>query len=170
LRLRVPLLLALVAASAPAAVAAEWRLAGGYGRTIRLGPTNSDVGYAALLPQGAWALSPRLQYVVEGHVSRWFGPDAWTAGLVPVGARLVLGDPTAARAPYVSIGAGFAWTGLEDLEEIDRRFNYVLQGSVGVRFEKGWIAEARFLHLSNGNTAGRNLGINAVTVLLGSRL
>jgi hypothetical protein len=163
-------LLALFAAGAPVAVPAEWSLAGGYGRTIRLGPTNSDVGYAALLPQGAWALSPRLQYVVEGHVSRWFGPDAWTAGVVPVGARLVLGDPTAARAPYASIGAGIAWTDLDDLVEIDRRFNYVVQGSVGVRFEKGWIAEARFLHLSNGNTAGRNLGINSVLIVAGRRL
>ena len=165
------LVLALSLVASPAS-AAFWSFAGGYGRMVRLGPANSGVGYAAFLPQAAWRLGAgRFEYVVEGHVSRWFGEHAWVAGAVPVGVRFDLGR--AKNAPFLSAGLGFAWTDLEPLIEIDRRFNFIVQAGAGIRLPVGgrsaWTAEARFFHLSNANTAGRNLGVNSVAILAGYR-
>ncbi len=90
---------------------------------------------------------------------------------MPVGARFFFGG---ARAqPYASLGAGFGWTDLTGLDEIDRRFNYLLQGSVGMRSRlpdgSAWTLEARMSHISNAGTVLPNLGLNTLVFLGGWR-
>ena len=52
-------------------------------------------------------------------------------GVVPLGARYNAPSRTAIR-PYAYVGVGLGWTDLTALDEIDRRFNFLLQASVGV--------------------------------------
>ena len=99
-------------------------------------------------------------------------------GLSPVGIR---GGTRAGRRP-LSTGDGAAsiltsrsewewcWTDL-DVIELSRRFNFIVQGGLGVQGAGGaWTVEARFLHYSNANTVLPNLGLNSVVLLVGWRL
>jgi hypothetical protein len=110
--------------------------------------------------------------VVEGHVARAFTPEGYVIGLMPAGFRYYVGRGR--LLPYVCVGAGFGWTDLERLDEIDRRFNFLLQGSLGVRGAldggRAWSFEARLSHISNANTVLPNLGFNAVVFLAGFHL
>jgi hypothetical protein len=69
------------------------------------------------------------------------------------------------------MGAGFGWTDLTKLQEIGRRFNFLLQMGLGARWETRtfgrWTTELRFLHISNANTAPRNGGLNSLHLLVG---
>jgi len=89
-------------------------------------------------------------------------------GVMPLGGRLFLADRL--TTPYVSIGGGLGWTDLVQLDEIDRRFNFLLQGSVGLRRvfspTQALDLEARLSHISNGGTEVPNLGLNCVIFLL----
>jgi hypothetical protein len=68
------------------------------------------------------------------------------------------------------MGAGLLWTSL-DLPEIDRIFNFQTFLGAGLRLvsdrSRGLIVELRTHHISNANTAGDNLGIDAATLLFG---
>ena len=70
------------------------------------------------------------------------------------------------------MGAGVSWTDLHIIE-LSRRFNFILQGGLGVRGPlgelQGWMVEARWYHYSNANTVLPNLGFNAIEVLGGWR-
>jgi len=110
-------------------------------------------------------LGTRFQWLVEGHYTHWFDPDAWAAGLVPLGARYYF-DLTR-RAFYFDFLVGFCWTNLR-VEEINRRFNYILQGGPGLRIavddRHAWLVQVRWLHYSNAGTVPPNLGLNSVVV------
>ena len=121
-------------------------------------------------PQASLALGARLEYVPELHLAKYFRPDGYAAGLVPVGVRYLFGSGPV--VPYFGVGAGLCWTDLE-IPELSRRFNFILQGGLGVRRavgrDHGWMIEARWNHYSNANTVLPNLGFNAVEVLGGWR-
>jgi len=140
----------------------------GYSAKINRGTTEEQV--LVLEPQVGFRLGPRFEYMIEGHLARYFRPDGFAAGLVPVGARYFFGGGKV--APYMELGAGFCWTNL-DVDVINRRFNFILQGGVGVvgSTEPGhsWTVEARWVHYSNAGTVLPNLGLNAVVLLVGWR-
>ena len=166
--------LALVLLFAPAGVVAaqtEWGMAAGYGFSVHLHRGRSDEQALMLEPSVGIPLTSRLEYIMEGHFARYFTPHGWMAGWTPIGARFEIAEGRV--RPYVSIGAGFGWTDLTKLEEIDRRFNFLLQASVGVRgaLAKGqnWTLEARIFHISNAGTALPNLGLNSLVFLAGWR-
>jgi hypothetical protein len=150
---------------------AKWSLAAGYGFTVQLNRGRSDEQLFLFEPGVAFPLSRRFELVVEGHFARFFTPEGYMVGLMPLGGRFFFGSGRA--RPYVSIGAGFGWTDLEGLDEIDRRFNFLLQGSVGVRGKQSdgsaWTLEVRFGHVSNAGTVRPNLGLNAILFLAGWR-
>ncbi len=150
---------------------AKWSLAAGYGFTVQLNRGRSEEQLFLLEPGVAFPLSRRFELVVEGHFARFFAPDGYMVGLMPLGGRFFFGSGRA--QPYVCVGAGFGWTDLESLDEIDRRFNFLLQGSVGVlgkpRDTSAWTLEARFSHISNGGAVLPNLGLNAIVFLAGWR-
>ena len=124
-----------------------------------------------VIPAVAFPLSARLEWTVEGHFAGYFRPNGYMLGWMPLGARLFIGGGR--TQPYVSLGAGFGWTDLTELDEIDRRFNYLLQASVGVRGRlpdgSAWTLEARMDHISNAGTVLPNLGLNTVVFLAGWR-
>ena len=151
-----------------------WRgyLAAGTGSTVAIGPTVTDSALAFLAPQWSLPVSRSVEYVIEGHFSRYFSPGGYFVGIVPVGARVfTLG---AGRRYYFAAGAGLGWSDLEWLPEIDRRFNFLLEGGVGVHWKPaggaGRFLEVRLVHLSNGGTAGRNLGLNGLALVGGWRV
>jgi hypothetical protein len=144
-------------------------LAAGYGFAVHLnrGPTNQHE--FLIVPAFGYMLSRRWEYVAEGHVGLFRSPDGYMIGVIPLGLRfyVLTGDVR----PYICSSAGLGWTDLERLPEIDRRFNFLLEGSLGVRGKisdkQEWSFEARLDHISNGGTALPNLGLNTVVFLLG---
>jgi hypothetical protein len=112
-----------------------------------------------------------FEYVIEGHVSGHFTPEAgYVAGVVPVGLRFHSRGGTQA---FATLGAGLAWTNLTGLRGIERRRNYLTQAGGGVRRVRtdgsAISVEARLLHLSNLGAAPPNLGIEVFTVIVGYR-
>jgi hypothetical protein len=146
----------------------EWDVAAGYGISVHINRGRSYEHVLLFAPAAAFRLGSRLEYVVEGHFAQYFTPRGYMFGVMPLGGRLFLGDgPTAA---YVSIAGGLGWTDLVQLDEIDRRFNFLLQGSIGLRRvlspTQALDLEARLSHVSNGGTELPNLGLNCVIFLL----
>ena len=162
----------LLAQSGADARRSEWMLAGGFGWTIGTGPSDPHLQYWALFPELAWPVKPTVSYIVTGYMSRWFPRQGWVAGVFPVGGRLqILGGR---NAPYVSASVGFGWTDLTELDEIDRRFNFLAEWGAGIRHRmpggRDWFAEFRYLHVSNFGTSGNNWGLNTLLVVFGRRL
>lgn len=150
----------------------EWVLNAGYGFSVHLNQGRSNESFFVFEPQVGFRLGSRSEYLVEGHLAQYFTPKGFAAGILPLGARLFLGQ--GAVAAYVSGGAGLGWTNLTNLEEIGRRFNFFLQGSLGVRGSlsgnRAWTLEARLVHYSNAGTASPNLGLSSLVLLAGWRI
>jgi hypothetical protein len=73
--------------------------------------------------------------------------------------------------PYISLGGGLSYTNLNQLEEVDRNVNFLLQLGFGVRWPARerhyWLIEGRLHHISNAGSAGKNLGINSAMLVIG---
>jgi hypothetical protein len=149
----------------------RWSLSAGYGFSIKLSRGRAEEQVFLFQPAVAFPLWRHVELTVEGHFARYLSPAGYMVGWMPIGGRVFLGSGQ--LQPYASLGAGFGWTDLTQLDEIDRRFNYLLQASVGVRRRlpegSAWTCEARFSHISNGGTALPNLGLNSVVFLGGWR-
>jgi hypothetical protein len=147
----------------------EWSLAAGYGFSVKLNRGRSEEQLFLFEPGVSFRLGSRLEYIVEGHVARYFTPEGYMVGIMPLGLRFYIGNGRV--LPYLSAGAGAGWTDLTGLDEIDRRFNFLLQGGIGVRGALAgagaWSLEVRLSHISNAHTAEPNLGLNCVVFLAG---
>jgi hypothetical protein len=140
----------------------EWSLSEGYGFALRFTRGRSHEKAFFADPGVSFRLSSRFEYLIEAHFAHYVSPGGYVLGALPIGARLYLGRGR--TLPYVSLGAGAGWTDLTELEEIDQRFNFLLQGSVGVRratsSTAGWTLEVRLSHVSNAGMNTPNLGLN----------
>jgi len=149
----------------------EWGIEAGYGLSLRLNLGRSHEHVLLFEPSVGFRVSRRLEYIVEGHFAQYLTPAGYMLGVMPLGARLYLGSGRV--LPYVSIGAGLGWTNLERLDEIDQRFNFLLQGSLGLRVplseRQAWTLEARLAHISDAGMTTPNLGLNSAVFLLGWR-
>ena len=149
----------------------KWSLAAGYGFSVQLSRGQAEEKLVLIAPAVSYAFSRRFEVFVEGHLAGYFAPDGYMLGIVPIGGRYYFSAGTV--RPYLALGAGFGWTNLEELEELDRRFNYILQACVGARLNRpgggAWTVEARINHLSNAGTVLPNLGLNAIVFLGGWR-
>lgn len=149
----------------------EWSLSEGYGFALHFtrGRTHEKAFFAD--PGVSFRLSSRLEYLVQAHFGHYASPGGYVLGALPIGARLYVGRGR--TLPYVSLGAGAGWTNLTELEEIDQRFNFLLQGSVGVRratsTTAGWTLEVRLAHVSNAGMKRPNLGLNMLVLSGGWR-
>jgi hypothetical protein len=117
-----------------------------------------------------WFLTDRFELYGEGTLFAYTQPEpAVGAGLGGLSGRYYL-KTSGAWIPYVHAGAGLLWTSL-DVPEIDRIFNFQLFMGVGWRQTRArgpcLVVEFRNHHISNAGTAGKNLGINAATILAG---
>jgi lipid A 3-O-deacylase PagL len=170
-----------VAAQTPPPASANepsFALLAGFGYAVKINYGRTEEQSLLVQPQASFRLGARFEYVPEAHFARYFRPDGYAAGLVPVGVRYLFGSGSATTAaaavvPYFGVGAGFCWTDLH-IVELSRRFNFILQGGFGVRGplgdRQGWMLEARWYHYSNANTVLPNLGFNAIEILGGWRL
>ena len=149
----------------------EWGVEAGYGFSVHLNRGRSVEHLLLLEPSVGLRLGSRFQYVIETHFAHYLTPHGYMIGVMPLGARYIFGRGR--TLPYLSIGAGLGWTDLVQLEEIDRRFNFLLQASAGVRRaiteREAWTFEARLSHISNGGTELPNLGLNCLVFLAGFR-
>ncbi len=157
---------------AAAAAEPEWGLATGYGFSAHFtaGATTNE-RLLLFAPSVGFPMSGRLEWVVEGHFAQYFAPSGYMVGIVPIALRYCFGGGS--LRPYVFGGGGGGWTSLEALPEIDRRFNFILEGAVGVRGAiangQAWTLEARLVHYSNAHTEEPNLGLNSIVFLAGWR-
>ncbi len=150
-------------------------LVGGWGHSWRagvpgFGKTRSEITFVAFHPQLGWFVSDHLELYGEATLFVYNRPHAGvSAGLGGLAGRYHLSNH-GNWIPYVSLGTGLLWTSLT-VPEIDRVFNFQIFYGVGLRRvgarNPGWIFEFRNHHISNAGTAGRNLGVNAATVLAG---
>jgi len=150
----------------------EWGVAIGYGFHFEVGPGTTDFGVAVLSPSVGFRLSSRFEFVSSATFERYVSPGGYFVGVLPAGVRLSIGNGR--TLPYLGLGLGFGWTDLDDkIVEISRRFNFRIEGSVGVRISAGetcaWTIEARYQHTSNAGTSFPNLGLNALVFLGGFR-
>ena len=150
----------------------EWSLQAGYGFSFQVNGGRSHESLFLFEPGVAFRLGSRFEYVVEGHFARYFSPEGYMVGVVPLGARYNAPSSTAIR-PYFQLGLGLGWTDLTQLDEIDRRFNFLIQAAVGIRGAvtetQAWTFEARYSHVSNAGTELPNLGLNCLVFLAGWR-
>ena len=135
------------------------------------GRTESDIAFGAFHPQMGWFVSDHLEIYGEGTLLVYHKPEADIAGgLLGLAGRYHFWN-TRSWTPYFTLGGGLLWTSQQQIEEIDRIFNFQVVVGAGIRFVPrsgpGWIVEFRNHHISNAGTAGRNLGINAATVVGG---
>ena len=147
-------------------------LMGGWGHSWRpiFGQTRSQITFVAFDPRMGWFVTDRLELYGEGTLFLYNEPQAAVAaGLGGLAGRYYL-RTSGGWIPYVHAGGGLLWTSL-NVPEIDRIFNFQLFIGVGWRQTRAsgprWVFEFRNHHISNAGTAGKNLGINAATVLTG---
>ena len=181
---RAAAILVVLAAVPVAAAAQEQRLAtgywtrglaGGWGNAWKhglpgYGKTDTDIEFVAVHPQLGRFITDHLEFYGEGTLLLYHKPVvAVGGGVAGLGGRYHLWNDRG-WTPYFAGGAGLLWTSL-DVPEIDRAFNFQLHYGVGIRQVTrrgpGLILEFRNHHISNANTAGENLGVNAATVVAG---
>jgi hypothetical protein len=149
-----------------------WILKGGLGLSYHLHERNSDERLLFFAPEVAKPLGRHWEYVIEGNLSRFTSPPGYFVGALPVGARYL--PLTGRLRPFVSVGAGLGWTDLTNIPEISRRFNFLVEGDLGVRWktraDQSWQISGRLLHISNGGTRIPNLGLNCIVLVFGGRI
>jgi hypothetical protein len=147
-------------------------LVGGWGHSWRpiFGQTRSEISFVGFTPRMGWFVAERLEIYGEGTLFVYDRPHAAIAAGPQLAGRYYL-KTHGGWIPYVHGGAGLLWTSL-DVPEIDRIFNFQLVMGVGWRQNRPsgpcWVFEFRNHHISNAGTGnGKNLGVNAATVLTG---
>ena len=149
----------------------EWTIAEGFGFTLNVNRGHSHELALYALPALSVRLSSRFEWLFEGHVAHFFSPGGYMVGVMPIGGRLYIGNGRV--LPYATIGGGLGWTNLVGLEEIDQRFNFLLQIGAGLRWpisdDRAWTLEARGSHISNAGMTKSNLGHNQLVVIGGFR-
>ena len=150
-------------------------LVGGWGHSWRagvpgFGKTRSEITFVAFHPQLGWFVTDDLELYGEATLLAYFRPDVGvSAGLGAIAGRYHLRSH-GKWIPYLNLGAGVLWTSLT-VPEIDRVFNFQVFFGAGLRHvgkrNPGWMIEFRNHHVSNAGTAGKNLGVNAATLLAG---
>lgn len=150
-------------------------LAGGWGHGWRFaipgwGKTRSDISFVAFHPRLGWFVADRLELYGEATLLAYQQPRrAVAAGLGGLAGRLYWRTQRA-WMPYVMLGGGLLWTSL-NVPEVDRAFNFQIFYGVGLRQVRdkgpGLLVELRNHHISNAGTKGKNLGVNAATLLAG---
>lgn len=149
----------------------EWSVAEGYGFTINVNRGRSHEQALYAHPGVSFRVGARFEWLAETHFCHFVSPGGYAVGVLPIGGRLYIGHGR--TLPYATFGLGVGWTNLVKLDEIDQRFNFLLQTGVGVRTPVGddqaWTLEVRWSHISNAGMNTPNLGLNGLVLLGGWR-
>jgi hypothetical protein len=149
----------------------EWSFSEGFGFTVNVNRGRSHELALFAHPGVSFRLSSRFEWMGEGHFAHFFSPGGYMVGLMPIGGRIYIGKGP--RWIYATFGMGAGWTNLAELDEIDQRFNFILQTGVGLRSPisetQAWTVEMRWSHISNAGMNTPNLGLNMLVFLGGFR-
>ncbi len=135
--------------------------------SLRLGVMLSD-------PSDYGWLSGNTELLLEGNVGSIFeGPGDWIAGGGLI-LRCNFIQPEAKWVPYLQIGAGVVWNDVyRDRTQtlLGRSVEISLSAAVGLRYQWndqwGINLEAGYRHISNGDSAPRNTGLDSLGVGIG---
>jgi hypothetical protein len=161
-------------AQTPRLATGNWTrgLSGGWGHswTPGYGKTKTDIQFIAFHPQLGRFVTDHLELYGEGSLFLYYEPTVTiSGGLAAVGGRYHFWNDRG-WTPYLIGIAGLIWNPL-DIPELDRVFNFQIIHGAGIRFVPprgpGLMIEFRNHHISNAGTAGKNLGINAATLMAG---
>ncbi len=146
-------------------------------------PTINDVdgslrlGWMLYSPKGDGFLRGNCELLIEAFGAGIVeGPGSGMGGATLL-FRYNFVQPQARWVPYFQVGAGGVYNDIhEDQQQrlIGRSFEFNLQAGVGLRYlcsERCAIfAEFDYRHISNADTADRNLGLNSLGGLLGASI
>jgi hypothetical protein len=151
--------------------------AGGGGARVLGVNDRSNVAFVSLTPRLSIlpfdAFGPAW---LRGNVE--LGVEGWFQHYTHPGRALAAGMKLAARyhvlrwrrwVPYVEATAGVGGTSL-NVREIDSNFTFVLESGAGIAYvveRQAVTIGVRFFHVSNGDLATPNTGVNAVAGRLG---
>ncbi|MGH9367061.1 MAG: hypothetical protein ACRD3M_05235, partial [Thermoanaerobaculia bacterium] len=65
----------------------EFSLLGGYGLSVQVNRSRTEEQLLMVQPQAGFRLGARFDYLIEGYLAKYFRPDGFAAGVVPLGAR-----------------------------------------------------------------------------------
>lgn len=154
--------------------ASEWSAGLGFGIGVgrRLSGDNSVYGFQTLSwgrvltpPSGPEMVRGRFEWAVEViPIFGQFQPQrTWGVGIAPLVWRWNF-ERQGPMAPFAEVGGGGLWTG-SALPEGTVSGNFTAHVTLGVRrllgARRGYVLAYRYDHISNGNRADRNPGINA---------
>ncbi len=154
------------------------QIGGGVQNNIADDPAISGISFLNVTPRlshlpfepfGSGRLRSAIEPGLEGWFQYYVEPRVFTAAGLKAAVRYhLLG--VGPLVPYLDVTAGAGGTNL-NVPETRSHFTFVLEGGAGVSYH---VAPAvavnigyRFQHLSNGNTAGPNRGVNSNTGVLG---
>jgi hypothetical protein len=127
------------------------------------------LSYLPFAPFGRGMLRSAIEPGLEGWFQCYFEPRVFTAEGLKIALRyhfIGLGP----LVPYLELTGGVAGTNL-NVPEIRSSFTFVIEGGGGVSyFARPDVAlnlGYRLQHISNGNTAGPNRGVNSNTGVFG---
>ena len=160
--------------------ATEWIVAAGLGWGAAIFRSSGEE--RLLLPSASWG---RVLTDARGP-SRIRGRFSWAVAVIPLFVQLeperafgIAISPLVWRwnfeaqgrvLPYAEVGGGGLWTNI-DVPNLTARANYVMHATVAARLRVAGnrmaIVGYSFEHVSNGNRAPRNPGVNAHVLLLG---
>lgn len=135
---------------------------------------NLRLGWMLTTPSGDSWCRGNFEFLVEAFGALVFeGPGDGMAGVTLL-LRYNFVQPDAKLVPYFQIGAGGLWNNIHnDVSQrlIGQEFEFNLQAAFGVRYmlnERAAIfGEFGIRHISNANSADRNIGLNSVGGLVG---
>jgi hypothetical protein len=161
-------------------LSAEWNIAGGVARSVKLFQSTAGrsyavqtIGWARELTHewGPGALRGRFAWGVEAMpIFAQFSPSAiYGVGFAPVVWRWNF-VPQPRWSGFAELSMGGMWSS-EPIPERTGRANFTAHWGGGVRLRPrgshSVLVGYRFQHFSNGNQFGSNPGVNAHVVLLG---
>ncbi len=135
---------------------------------------NFRLGRMLNSPAGSSWFRGNYELLLEAFASGVFQNSNGVFSGATLIARRNFVQPNARLVPYFQIGAGGLYNDVykdKTQRVIGSEFEFNLQGSLGLRFmltdKCALVLEGGYRHISNADTAARNLGLNSVGGLVG---
>jgi hypothetical protein len=166
------------AQAGPEGAGTEWQVWTGGGHGINRYTASSEVwnlgfryGIVITSPHGPGFLKGQLEYALD-VVPAWVivqpTNTAYGAGINPFAFKWILTGSRKVK-PYFEIGGGTLFTNTK-VPEGSSRINFTSSGAFGVHIlgeKHNWMAELRFMHISNAGMTEPNPGINTLQFRIG---
>lgn len=164
----------------------ELQLGASYYHSLQSSDSRPDVqdvggliraGWMLNSPSGSGCFHGNWEFLIEGAVSGIIeGPgDVFASGALLLRYNFV--QPDSKWVPYFQLGGGGTYSDMhEDLSQrvIGSEWSFNLQAGIGTRYlcsdRCAFFIEAMFRHISNADSADRNVGLNSIGAIVGVSL